>query len=168
MPAELIAFTITRLPAAAVVGQAVHYRMGAPDGNPLPALWERMAKDGTLTQLGALPTRILPEVWIGWMGYFNPVENSMLYLAGVLVAPDTEAPAGMVKEPLAETAYAVGTIRGTIPDVFGDAYPLTQMEAIRQARQLHAAAGYAMEWYDSRFKFDEEVKVIDFYLPVLG
>ena len=93
MPAELIAFTITRLPAAAVVGQAVHYRMGAPDGNPLPALWERMAKDGTLTQLGALPTRILPEVWIGWMGYFNPVENSMLYLAGVLVAPDTEAPA---------------------------------------------------------------------------
>jgi predicted transcriptional regulator YdeE len=152
MAAELLSFQVASLPALTVVGKSLRVQMEESGENPIPAFWDRCFGDGTLATLMALPDRPYPDVLVGWVGRWNPDDQSFIYLVGVLCNPDAETPEGMSSEDLPGTSYAVCTIGGPAPDIFEAAEGFMTRECDAHEFARHEELEYAIEWYDDRFE----------------
>jgi len=147
-------FEVRRFPATRVIGKQVAHsaRPGAP--NPLPALWEAMERDGTLSFLRGLPECSTPEPdAVGWMGEYDPETMGFTYLAGILTRPGTPVPEGYAHRDIPECLMGIGWIRGR--DEGGDVYQGAHDHTARAMRESGyeydgAAGGFEMEYYSHR------------------
>lgn len=165
--AEIINFTVTELNPCTIIGKEIRCTMGHPEGNPIPAFWGKCFEDGTFKSLEEHPDRMYCNASIGWMGRFNPSDRTFSYVVGVFVKPGTNVPEGMVSIDIPGTRFAVGTIKGTEPDIYMNAHSFTEAEMKKTGLQFNPKLGFEMEWYDERFCQSQEHKTIDLYIPIL-
>jgi predicted transcriptional regulator YdeE len=164
--AEIINFSVTRLSSCKLIGKEIKCMMGHPEGNPIPAFWCKCMEDGTFKTLEGHQDRVYTNASIGWMGNFNAADNTFTYVVGVLVKPDALVPEGMVAVDIPGIRYAVGTIRGTEPDIYINEHIFTESEMQKSGLQINGSFQFEMEWYDERFCQDSSNKTIDYYIPV--
>ena len=165
MSAKMTAFKVVEMPAFKVFGKELHVKMGMPDGNPIPKFWDKCFQDGTMAKLDALPGRLYPNAYLGWMGRFNMQDNTFSYVVGVAANPDVTLEGMDVYETPA-SKYAVATISGTEPDIYGKAHEFLEAEMKARDLSFNEAAGCEIEWYDERFMTDPTQKTIDLLMAV--
>jgi len=166
MTAELVGFAVKTIGPAKVVGKELRTKVTVPEGNPIPAFWDRCFQDGTVGALKALPGRCYPSALVGWMGAYDPADETFVYVVGVLADRGAAVPEGMVAYSIPETRFAVGSILGTEPDIFQRAHELTWEQAEKAG--LEHALDFEMEWYDERFEQPNGRYLIDLCIPVKG
>ena len=166
MSASLTNFKIVDLPAFHVVGKKICCQMGHPSGNPIPAFWAQCFQDGTMAALEHLPGRLFTNTYVGWMGQFNPSDNTFSYVVGIVTDANTATPEAMTAIEMPAACFAVATVAGDEPDIYIQAHDLLAGEV--KARQLafNERMGCAMEWYDERFQPQKGAFTIDYYEPV--
>jgi predicted transcriptional regulator YdeE len=166
MSVALTNFQTITLKPVTVIGKEIICKVNPQNGNPIPKFWDKCFSDGTIERLNALPNLAYPAVNVGWIGNWNQKTGEFSYVVGVLSNPTDSVPAEFEAIPMEETKFAVGTIKGTQPEVFLEGYELTK-KAIED-NDLKLVEGYCceLEWYDERFCQNEEFRVIDIYLPV--
>jgi predicted transcriptional regulator YdeE len=165
MTTTMKAFKVVEMPAFKVVGRELRVKMGMPDGNPIPALWDKCFQDGTMAKLDKLPGRLYPEAYLGWMGRYNPQDNTFSYIAGV--AAQLDAPAeGMDVAETPATKFAVATAAGPDPEIYGKAHALLEAEIKARKLPFDEAVGIEIEWYGENFMADPVQKEIDLLMAV--
>lgn len=168
MISELINFTVKNLVNVKIIGKEIRFKAGNPDGNPIPAFWQQCFEDGTMDTLRMLPNQMHPWVRVGWIGNFNPADKTLSYIAGILTKDTTDTPCEMVSIHIPNVRFAVGTIKGTEPEIFYKAPELTLAEIEKNGLQLDSANAYKIAWCGEDFCKNEEYKILDMYIPVLG
>ncbi len=165
MSAKMTEFKVVEMPAFKVVGRELRVKMGMPEGNPIPAFWDKCFQDGSMARLEKLPGRLYPNAYVGWMGNFNMQDNTFSYIVGVVAKPEATMQ-DMDSAETPATKFAVGTISGSEPEIFQKAHEFVETEM--KARQLafNEAAGCEIEWYDERFMADPVLKEIDLLMAV--
>lgn len=153
-------FKIVEMPAFKVIGKEIRVKMGMPDGNPIPALWDKCFQDGTIAKLEKLPGRLYPTALLGWMGDFNPQDNTFTYLVGVAAEPSTPVD-GMDVAEMPAMRFAVATVAGPEPELFGKAHELLEAEIATRKLSQNVAVGCEIEWYGEAFMADPVRKEID-------
>jgi len=166
MAAELAGFAVKTIGPVKVVGKELRTRFFSFEDNPVPAFWDRCFQDGTVATLEALPGRRYPSALIGWAGRYDPADQSFSYIVGVLADPGAAVPEGMAAYDIPENRFAVGSILGTEPDIYGRAHDLTWEQAAKAS--LEPALDFEMEWYDERFEQPDGRHMIDLCIPVQG
>ncbi|MCE7986971.1 MAG: AraC family transcriptional regulator [Caldilinea sp. CFX5] len=167
MSASLTNFKIVDLPAFHVVGKEIRCIMGHPSGNPIPALWAQCFKDGTMATLDHLPGRIFTDTYVGWMGQFDPRDNTFSYVVGVATGADAATPETMTAIEMPAARFAVATVTGDEPDIYVQAHDLLDREVKAQQLAFNERMGCCMEWYDERFHPQNPgAFTIDYYEPV--
>lgn len=118
MGSKVVNFQVVQFDAARVIGKTACVATDAGlNDNAITDLWALMEKDGSMPALLALnPSRDTA----GWMGDFTPGAPQYTYLAGVLVAPDTPAPAGFEARDLEACEMSIASIQRTDDDEGGD------------------------------------------------
>lgn len=167
MTAELTKFQIMELSAIRVIGKELRCKVNHPEGNLIPAFWDKCLRDGTIKGLEALRERLYPNTLVGWMGRYDPKDETYGYVVGVLARPETDPPVGMVGIDIPQTWFVVGTIRGMEPDIYIQAHPLVESEMKKGSLEFNQELGFKMEWYDERFCQNEGYNVIDLYVPAV-
>ncbi len=165
--AELIDFKVTELIPSKLIGKEIRCKMDHPDGNPIPLFWNKCFEDGIVKSLESHPDRLYTNALIGWCGNYNPNDNMFSYIVGVFVKPNASVPEGMASINMDESRYAVGTIKGTEPEIYMNAHQFTEAEMNKAGLQFKPGLSFEMEWYDERFCQNEEYKIIDLYVPIL-
>jgi predicted transcriptional regulator YdeE len=149
MGSKVINFQVVQFDAARVIGKTARVNTDAGLDDPtITDLWAQMARDGSLDALYALnPSRDTA----GWMGDFTPGAPQYTYLAGVLVAPNTPAPAGFEARDIEACDMAIASIQPTDDDEGGD------MMANASAHTSAAAGARGYEYDPSHGLFEMEV-----------
>ena len=166
MTAELINFSIKTLINVRIIGKEIRCKAGHPDGNPIPAFWGECFKDGTIENLKAYPDQLYPDVLLGWIGDFNPADNTFSYIIGILTKAVTNTLKNMTVIDIPNTRFGVGAIKGTEPAVYMAAHNLTEAEIKKNNLQIDYSPGYEIEWYGEDFCKNEDYKIIDLYVPI--
>jgi predicted transcriptional regulator YdeE len=168
MSASLTNFKLVDLPAIHVVGKEIRCQMGFPTGNPIPALWEQCFKDGTMTALEHLPGRLFTDAYVGWMGQFDPRDNSFSYVVGIVTDANAATPAELTAVAVPAARFAVATVTGDEPDIYMQAHDLLDGEVKARHLAYNQHMGCSIEWYDERFQPQNKGAVtIDYYEPVM-
>jgi predicted transcriptional regulator YdeE len=165
MSAKMTAFKVVEMPAFKVVGKELRVKMGMPEGNPIPAFWDKCFQDGTMAQLDKLPGRLYPNVYLGWMGRWNPQDNTFSYIVGVAAQPDAPAE-GMDTAETPASKFAVATVAGTEPEIYGKAHEFLEGEMKARALPFNEAVPVEIEWYGENFMADPVQKEIDLLMAV--
>lgn len=165
--AEIVKFSVVELESCKLIGKEIRCMMGHPQGNPIPAFWEKCNEDDTMKSIQKHPDRVYSNACAGWMGRFDPADNTFSYIVGIFVKPDADVPEGLISIHMPKCRCAVATMQGIEPDVYINAHCSTEAEMKKQGLQFNESLGFEMEWYDERFAQNEGYKVIDLYMPVL-
>lgn len=158
-------FKVVEMPAFKVIGKEIRVKMGMPDGNPIPATWDKCFQDGTMAKLDKLPGRLYPNVYLGWMGKFNSQDNTFAYVVGVAAQPDAPADGFDTFETPA-TKFATATFTGPESEVFGKAHELLEAEIKSRQIAFNEDVGVEIEWYGERFMADPVQREIDLLMAV--
>lgn len=171
---KLVKFEVKQFSAARVIGKQVIHGLKSGTKNPVPELWESMARDGILDYLKNMHERATqaPDT-VGWMGDFNPETREFVYLAGVLTKPGTPVPEGYAYRDIPDCEMSIGWMQGS--DDNGDVYQGAS-ECTAKARKEHgyeydgSAGGFEMEYYSHArfyvpFEQGEKELIMDFYSP---
>jgi len=165
MTATMKAFKVVEMPAFKVVGRELRVKMNTPEGNPIPGFWSKCFQDGTMAKLNKLPGRLYPQAYLGWMGKFNPQDNTFSYIVGVAAKPDAPAEGMDVAETPA-TKFAVATVAGTEPEIYGKAHEFLEAEIKARKIPFNEDVGVEIEWYGENFMADPMQKEIDLLMAV--
>lgn len=138
MTGQVSEFEIVAFPRSRVIG--VHVRV-TPGANPVPATWERVHKSA---DLAALPNRLFPQAFVGWMGDYNPSDRSFSYVAGILCSAEQQPCDGMRAVDIPACTLAISTI------------PAGPRGGHQASAQAYTEAGYRadgslpfeMEWFE--------------------
>lgn len=166
MPARLTAFRTRELGALRVIGKELRWSPPSGTPNPIPEFWRRSFEDGTIALLQQHGDLIEPNVLTGWMGRYDPRDQSFAYMVSVLARPGATVPNGCVSVDVAAKKYAVGTMEGTEPDIYMSVREATLERMARDGLENDMAFGSEFEWYDERFMANPEVRVIDYLVPI--
>lgn len=165
MTTTLKDFKVVEMPAFKVVGKEIRVKMGMPDGNPIPAMWDKCFQDGTMAKLEKLPGRLYPNAYLGWMGKFNPQDNTFAYIVGVAAKPEApEEGFDAVQTPA--TKFAVATVAGPDPELYGKAHEFLEAEIKARKLPFNEDVGVEIEWYGERFMADPVMREIDLLMAV--
>ncbi len=171
---ELIRFEVKRVPAVRLIGKMVRMSSNPQGENEATKLWSSMWRDGSMEFLGNILERFTEERdTVGWMGEYDPIENTYAYIAGVLTKVSTPVPAGYVSRDLPECLMSVGWIQGReeAADLYAGAKEhLLQAMKENGYEQDPSAGGYEMQYYSfSRFGvpryMGEKILILDYCCP---
>jgi predicted transcriptional regulator YdeE len=169
MGAELIDFQVVELAEGKVIGKEIRAVMSPQAPNPIPGFWTSCFADGTIATLRKLDGLLYPNALVGWLGEYQPSEQSFVYLVGMVAGPEVMPPAGFTARDLPAGRYAVGYIRGPEPDIYAQARDLTSAELVKRHLAPDTQAGFEIEWYDDeRFNGAGTTHVLDYYIPLAG
>jgi len=164
--AVLKAFRVESIPAAMLIGRRISCQYGHPEGNPIGSFWGQCFGDGTIEKLQAYPAVREPVPAFGWIGNFDDEAKTFDYLISTLTTPDAQPFKGAVAIGLPALGYAIGTIEGTVPDLFMAACGLVNAELEKQGLDRNHTHRFEMEAYDQRFTHDAPTTVIEFWVPL--
>lgn len=187
MGVQLAGFRVIQFGGARIIGRAVQVRLDVTlEDRTIQDLWERVAADGALAALFALPGRVSPAGPVpgldraGYLGDFTPGAGHYTYLAGVLFAPGTPVPVGPGIPPGLECrdipacTLAAGWLQETSGPEGGDLFA----QASENLNRAMSANGLAFDGTPGLFeleittaaRFDEpasrgEPRILDYFSP---
>ena len=164
--ARLLDFKTAEMENCKIVGKSMRYTLSPGEENPVPAFWEQCFTDGTIASLELHPHRIHDDVLVGWYGDYNPQDNQVTCIVGIITKFDADIPEGMTAMEIPTSRFAVGTIFGDEPDIYMMAHQLTYAKLVGEKLEYDMSRGYEIEWYDNRFCQDDEYRLIDLYIPI--
>lgn len=171
---KFIKFEVKRFPATRLIGKMVRMSLGPEKGQEAVDLWSSMWQDGCMDYLENMTERLTKERYtVGWMGDYDLLGNTCVYIAGVLTKEGTTVPMGYISRDLPECLMSIGWIQGREED--GDLYKGAH-DYVRQAMNEYgyeydtAAGGYEMQYYSfQRFGVPryvgEKILIMDYYSP---
>jgi AraC family transcriptional regulator len=148
------------LPAMRVVGMEY---VGKNENAEIAAMWGKF-----VPRSGEIQSRTRPRVALGECGDARE-EGSFRYVAGCEVEADAPVPEGMAIFDVPAANYVVVTQRGQLNDKehgLGAALNYVSSEWLPQSGYRRAATP-DLEWYDERFRGDEEDSEMDIYTPIV-
>ena len=167
MPAILKEFRVEQLQAAQIIGRKISCKFGHPDGNPIGDFWSRCFQDGTMQKLQSFEATREPVPAFGWIGNFDHAAKTFDYVVAALTtAADARPFEGAVSIQLPALRYAIGTIEGSIPEIFSAAPALVGGELEKRGLRRSATPDFEMEAYDQRFQHGAETTIIEFWVPL--
>lgn len=162
--AEMTNIEFVSIPNLRIIGREVSVSMAEEVENPVPALWEESARDGTLAILRKLPLAI-ENCTIGWMG--DAAESDFAYILGVAATENTPVPTGMQYRDLPACKIAKGTVYGRleIGDVFGKAHNVTVAGIEARGWRPDYSFGWSAEMYPDSWDFEGSEGSIIYLCP---
>lgn len=125
-----------------VVGKITRVSMqGGENFRKIPQFWMECSHDGTVAKLSALSaqSRTIGDATLGICMDFAPDMSEFTYMiAAEQVGHDI--PSGMVAKPIPESAWAVFTVIGELPNSIQDTWGRIHSEFFPAGRYEHAAA----------------------------
>ena len=109
-------------------------------------MWQNSFEDGTFIRLKAMDP--ISDIYVGWMGEFDPITQDFTYIAGMLFTTDTVVPHGFDSREIAACAVAVGWIQGMEPDIYTQAHTLTEEAMKENGHAPDYSQCFSMEVYD--------------------
>ena len=139
--AKLEKIEFIQIPNIRVIGVEVAHAMAEGAENPVPAVWERCFRDGTVDMLKRLP-RALKDCTIGWMG--DATEREFKYIIGVAAIENTPVPEGLQYRDLPACDMAKGCIYGNLQN--GDVYMGAHNLTVEGIEANHFDVDYSVKW----------------------
>jgi AraC family transcriptional regulator len=131
--------------------------------NLIPKLWESFGTRGN-----EIKNRIKKDVALGVS--FDMEEKDGVYefvhLVGFVVSDTKAIPEGMTYKKIAAHTYAKFTHRGPLADL-SKTYDKIFVEWLPTSGYVYDNEACDIEWYDERFRFEEEDSEFDIYVPIL-
>lgn len=163
---KLIYTEISPLKACLFVGKAI---TTSPLNPNIAQFWQTCSLDGTFDQLHLAQGEIYSPM-AGFECEFK--EKAFTYAIGYFMSQDTQVPNGYFSFQIPDCMIQKTWIEGSIPDVYGAAYPLS-LEAAKKAGYIpNFKIGFSSEIYDEK-RFVEASKlhsnkvILDYWLPVV-
>ena len=135
---KITEFRTVELQHCLLVGKSFRYSLSSGGENPVPGFWDKCFSDGTISLLEKHPQRIHNEVLIGWYGDYDPEDETIMCIVGVLTSPEARIPVGMTSIEIPTSRFAVATLIGQEPDVYMKAHQLT-FEKMREQELIFDA-----------------------------
>ncbi|MFO7895469.1 MAG: GyrI-like domain-containing protein [Candidatus Cloacimonadales bacterium] len=145
--------------ALKVVGMKIRTTI---EKNEIPQLWERF-----IARMPELQEVAVPDCSLGiclYEGDDFEAGAPFSYLAGVVVKDDSVLPEGMIFHEIPATEVAVFTHTGSVENL-AETYEYIYEEWLPQSGYAIAEAD-ELEWYDSRFKYDDPQSQMDIHVPI--
>lgn len=160
--AKLEKVEFIQLPAARMIGIEVKNGGGH---NPVPALWEQIFKDNKLNILDE--KQALLDLYIGWMGEYNPENKTFTYIAGILMPKDTMVPEGFSYKDLPSCLIGLSSIGGNFNDgeVFERSHEITVEGIIKGGYEPDYTYGWSAEAYPKDLSFEATEGTINYICP---
>ncbi|AOT72302.1 GyrI-like domain-containing protein [Geosporobacter ferrireducens] len=150
------------LPASRIVGIEV---VNGGGDNPVPALWEQIFSQNKLNVLHS--EQALLDLFIGWMGEYNPENGTFTYIAGYLMPSGNKVPDGFSYRDIPVCQIGLGTINGSFAngEVFAHSHEMT-IEGIRKAGyEPDYSYGWSAEAYPKDLSFEAIEGTINYICP---
>ncbi|MCK4956111.1 MAG: AraC family transcriptional regulator [Candidatus Cloacimonetes bacterium] len=150
---------ITEREELKVVGMVIKTKV---EDSKIPELWEEF-----IGRMNELEEVAVPDCSLGiclYEGEDYKEGEEFSYMVALVVKDDSIIPAGMVYREIPKTKVAVFTHTGPIEEL-GETYNYIYEEWFPQSAYALAEAD-EIEWYDSRFKFDEQDSKMDIHIPI--
>ncbi len=150
------------LPAARMIG--IEVRNGGGE-NPVPSLWEQIFSQNKLDILPA--EQALLDLFIGWMGEYNPEEETFTYIAGYLLPEGSQVPDGFSYRDLPACQIGLGTINGNFNDgeVFAHSHEMTVEGICKAGSEPDYTYGWSAEAYPKDLSFEATEGTIHYICP---
>jgi AraC family transcriptional regulator len=151
---------IINLPAMRVIGMEY---VGKNENAEIAAMWGVF-----VPRFGEVQGKICPDVKLGVCGDTQE-DGSFRYVAGFQVDADAPEPDGMGAFDVPAATYVVVTQRGPLNDKergLGAALNYVYQDWLPHSGYKRAATP-DLEWYDERFRGDEEDSEMDVYTPIV-
>lgn len=163
---QLSEFKLVEVPPARIIGPKIECKIGHPDGNPIGGFWMKTFGDGTFDKIKDMD-QVLPGLpFYGWIGNFDMSARTFDYVIAMMTKTSQEPFDGAVAIDMPALTYAVATITGNDPELYGDAPRLLTAELEKRGHSKHPDLGFVMEGYDPRFDPPAKTKIIQFWMPV--
>lgn len=145
---------ITRRPPLMVVGMKI---VSEPMAEDISELWTKF-----IARMDELESVAVPECSLG---ICTPLDDGKIeYMAACVVKDDSTIPAGMEVKLLPEQDVAVFTHVGSLENL-ADTYDYIYNQWLPDS-DYEIASEPEIEWYDSRFKYDDPKSQMDIHIPI--
>jgi len=112
-------------------------------------------------------TEALLDLYIGWMGEYNPDQAAFTYIAGYLMPHETPVPDGFSFRDLPACLIGLGTISGSFADgqIFTHAHEMTVEGILRAGYEPDYSQGWSAEAYPKDLSFEATEGTIHYNCP---
>ncbi|MDF2937707.1 MAG: hypothetical protein K0Q90_3080 [Paenibacillaceae bacterium] len=150
------------LPAARMIGMEV---VNGGGNNPVPALWEAIFSQNKLAALH--PAQALLELYVGWMGEYEPADQTFTYIAGYLMPAGTGVPDGFTYRDIPACRIGLGTINGDFANggVFAHSHKMTVEGITKAGYEPDYSFGWSAEAYPKDLSFEASEGTIHYICP---
>lgn len=171
---KLVRFEVKRFPAVRLIGKMVKMSLDPAGSKAGVDLWSSMWLDGSMEFLQNHPERFAKEKdTVGWMGEYDPSNNTYVYIAGVLMKAGTPVPEGFVSRDLPECLMGIGWIQGR--EEAADLYAGAREHVLHAMQEFGyeydaSAGGYELQYY-SFLRFGvpryigDKILILDYCCP---
>ncbi len=151
-----------KLPASRMIG--IEVTNGGKE-NPVPALWEWIFRENTLSNLDE--NHALLDLFIGWMGEYDPENGTFAYLAGYLMSAGTKVPEGFSCRDIPACTIGLGTINGSFDngEVFEHTHEMTAEGILKAGYEPDYSFGWSAEAYPKDLSFEATEGTIHYICP---
>jgi AraC family transcriptional regulator len=152
---------VFNLPPVRMIGIEVAH--GYDCVNPVPELWDKCFKQGTLKALKSLSPEM--EYYIGWMGDYNSETKRFAYIAGYFMPVNTPVPDGFQYRDLPACMVGMGYINGSFDDVFPRLHDLTVDGIHAKGYEPDYTQGWSAEVYATDLPFEATEGTVNYMCP---
>ena len=150
------------IPAARMIGIEV---VNGGGDNPVPELWEQIFNQNKLDSLQS--EQALLDLFIGWMGEYNPADATFTYIAGYLMPRGSEVPTGFSYRDISACQIGLGTINGNFAngEVFAHSHEMTVEGICNAGYEPDYSYGWSAEAYPKDLSFEAMEGTIHYICP---
>ncbi|UCG90996.1 MAG: AraC family transcriptional regulator [candidate division WOR-3 bacterium] len=163
----------------------------AEEGFPVKGLEPEIVELGDMTVVGlqilySSKCNLIPQLWERFMPRIHEIKDvarkdvglevsydmqdsegkeTFFVIAGLIVNSTTHIPEGMTYKHISAHEYAKFTHQGPISEI-SSTYNFIYKEWLPASAYEHDDEGCEVEWYDERFKMEDEDSEFDIYVPI--
>lgn len=149
------------LPPVRMIGKGISH--GYDCENPVPELWEKRFREGSLKILETLSPEM--DYFIGWMGDYNSETKQFYYIAGYFMPAGTPVPEGFQYRDLSACMVGMGYINGSFDDVFPRLHDLTVGGIQAYGYEPDYSQGWSAEVYPKDLSFEANEGTVNYICP---
>ncbi|MGG5373254.1 hypothetical protein [Enterococcus sp. AZ196] len=153
---------IISIPESLMVGIEV---VNGGKQNPVPVLWKKLLENNTLDTMSQNDTIL--DMYVGWMGDYNPQNGTFKYLAGYIMPLGYDIPKGFSYRQISTSNIGIAEIEisNSNRNVFSQLHDMTVAGIHQQGYEPDYTFGWSAEAYPFDLAFEATSGILHYICP---